>query len=70
MTTFRYSPTACENLNHRRANAPVPYCPECGAVVNGRIGARMCSPEQHALSRRQRSVFCVECGMQLIVSRG
>ena len=70
MTAFRNPATLCENLNHRRANAPVPYCPECGAVVNRGIGARMCSPEQHAVSRRQRSVFCVECGTQLIVGRG
>jgi ribosomal protein L34E len=70
MTRFARSPIACENLNHRRANSPVPYCPQCGEVVNGDIPLRTCSAEQHAVSRRQGSVFCVACGLQLIVGRG
>jgi hypothetical protein len=56
-------------MNHRRANSPVAYCPQCGGVVNRDIPARTCSLDQHATSRRQGSVFCVECGVQLIVSR-
>jgi len=69
MTTFR-RPIDCDNMNHRRANAPVPYCPQCGGVVNQYLSARTCTPEQHAITRRQGSVFCVGCGVQLIVSRG
>jgi hypothetical protein len=26
MTAFRRAPIDCENMNHRRANSPVPYC--------------------------------------------
>jgi hypothetical protein len=69
MTAFRGAPIACGNMNHRRANSPVPYCPQCGGVVNRDLPARTCSIEQHAISRRQGSVFCVECGVQLIVGR-
>ena len=70
MTAFRRSPIACENMNHRRTNAPLPYCPQCGGLVNRDLPRRTCSAEQHAFSRRQGSVFCVGCGAQLIVSRG
>jgi predicted RNA-binding Zn-ribbon protein involved in translation (DUF1610 family) len=69
MTGVKRSPIACENMNHRRANSPVAHCPQCGEVVNRDIPRRACSTEQHAVSRRQRSVFCVGCGAQLIVSR-
>jgi len=70
MTAFKSSPRACENLNHRRANAPVPYCPQCGGIVYRDLARRTCHTEQHAISRRKGSVFCVECGVQLIVGRG
>jgi predicted RNA-binding Zn-ribbon protein involved in translation (DUF1610 family) len=68
MKARRSSPVACENMNHRRANSPVPYCPQCGEVVNRDIPARTCSLDQHATARRHGSVFCVQCGVQLIVS--
>lgn len=63
------SPNACENMNHRRANAPVPYCPQCGGVVNQDLPRRACTTEQHAVSRRQGSMFCLGCGIQLIANR-
>jgi hypothetical protein len=69
MTALRRAPIDCENMNHRRANSPVPYCPQCGGVVNRDIPARKCSAEEHAITRRQGSVFCVGCGVQLIVTR-
>ena len=69
MKTAIVRPTLCENMNHRRANAPVPYCPQCGVVVNRAIPHRDCTVEQHAVSRRQGSTFCVGCGTQLIASR-
>lgn len=56
----------CENLNHRRANAPVRHCPTCGGVVNERVRAQQCSEVQHAVVRRERSVFCADCGTRLI----
>ena len=59
----------CENLNHRRAEAPVRHCPACGGVVNERVGLQRCSEAQHATARRQRTTFCVDCGSQLIFAR-
>ena len=70
MTDFRRSAIACENMNHRRTDAPVPDCPQCGGLVNRDLPPKACSAEEHALSRRKGSVFCVGCGAQLIVSRG
>ena len=69
MTASRRIPVACENLNHRRRNSPVPHCPQCGEVVNRDLARRQCSDDQHAVSRRQGSVFCVGCGVQLIIRR-
>jgi hypothetical protein len=59
----------CDNMNHRRTSAPVGHCPQCGGVVNAQIRAQPCNEIQHAAARRQRSAFCVDCGVQLIVSR-
>ena len=56
----------CDNLNHRRADVRVRHCPTCGGVVNERVSTRQCSNTQHAEARRQRTVFCVDCGTQLI----
>jgi len=62
-------PTSCTNMNHRRVNSPVPYCPQCGAVVNRDLPRRDCRTDEHATARRQGAVFCVGCGTQLIVNR-
>jgi len=59
----------CLNFNHRRANAPVRFCPLCGAVVNEAILMRECSAEKHAISRRGGNKYCVDCGEQLILAR-
>lgn len=59
----------CENMNHRRANAPVGHCPQCGGVVNESIRAAPCSETDHAAARRRQIVFCVHCGGQLIFGR-
>jgi len=69
MSGFRPTPIACDNMNHRRADAPVPHCPQCGGVVNKDAGRRTCSADEHAVARRRGSVFCVYCGTQLIVHR-
>jgi hypothetical protein len=60
---------SCQNLNHRRAVAPVHHCPECGGVVNAGIRAQPCSETDHAAARRYQTVFCVDCGTQLIFGR-
>ena len=57
---------ACDNLNHRRAQVSIRHCPTCGGVVNEHVGKQTCSEAQHALARRERTVFCVDCGTRLI----
>ncbi len=59
----------CDNMNHRRTDAPVSHCPQCGGVVNARIAARVCSESAHAAARRRQSTFCVDCGAQLVFRR-
>jgi predicted RNA-binding Zn-ribbon protein involved in translation (DUF1610 family) len=61
--------TACDNMNHRRANAPVSHCPQCGGVVNKLVAIKQCSEAHHAAARRDRGIFCVDCGTQLIFDR-
>jgi hypothetical protein len=64
------APNPCDNMNHRRRNAPVSHCPECGAVVNPEhVAAERCAEPKHAAARRRQSRFCVDCGTQLIGSR-
>ena len=60
--------TPCENMNHRRPNAPVPFCPQCGAVVNDRLPVQHCSEAKHAAARRQQTAFCVDCGSKIIAT--
>jgi hypothetical protein len=63
------SGTACENMNHRRRDAPVSHCSECGGVVNADLPATQCDDSRHAVARRQGRTFCVHCGMRLITAR-
>jgi rRNA maturation protein Nop10 len=58
--------TSCPNFNHRRANAPVRFCPNCGDVVNEAVPTRKCSEEKHSKKRREQSKYCIDCGEQLI----
>ncbi len=60
------SGSKCPNLNHRRTDAPVRFCPTCGEVVNENIPTAKCSAETHAVRRRERNGYCVDCGEQLI----
>jgi hypothetical protein len=69
MTGSRRQPNPCGNMNHRRANAPVGHCPWCGGVVNAAVRTDACTEEHHALGRRRHTVFCVHCGIRLIVTR-
>ncbi len=59
----------CSNLNHRRANAPVRCCPNCGDVVIEGMPKRHCGDEEHAIKRRERNKYCTLCGDQLIQNR-
>jgi hypothetical protein len=63
----RFNP--CDNMNHRRRDAPVGHCPECGGVVNPLVRNAGCDESKHAVARRRQSMFCVDCGSRLIASR-
>lgn len=58
--------TLCDNLNHRRTQPSMRHCPTCGDVVNAKLAVQRCSETQHNATRRDRSVFCGECGTRLI----
>jgi predicted nucleic acid-binding Zn ribbon protein len=53
-------------MNHRRTNAPVRHCPQCGQAVNEGLPVGRCPDATHAQRRRQQSSFCIDCGAQLI----
>lgn len=59
----------CENDNHGRAVVRVRFCASCGAVVNERILVRRCQGQVHAIMRRDRSTYCVDCGERLAQAR-
>jgi len=58
--------TSCPNMNHRRADAPVRFCPSCGEVVNGGVQIKRCGEMRHAPKRLSGDRFCVDCGERLI----
>lgn len=60
----------CANDNHGRSIVTVRFCSHCGAVVNERIRAQRCAPEDHAKMRRSQSTYCVDCGERLTAARG
>ena len=57
---------SCPNFNHKRSDAPVRFCPNCGEVVNNNVPISKCSDERHAKMRMNRAMYCVDCGEQLI----
>ncbi len=43
----------------------------CGEVVNSGIPLKRCDEAKHAKERRERNVFCMDCGTRLATdSRG
>ena len=58
--------TSCSNLNHRRSDAPVRFCPQCGEVVNRGVAKSRCRESEHAHRRQNGDEFCVHCGERLI----
>jgi hypothetical protein len=61
--------TLCDNMNHRRPDARVAHCPQCGGLLNEALRVASCSEADHAAARRRQIEFCVDCGTQLIVMR-
>jgi hypothetical protein len=65
----RRSVNACESMHHRRRDAPVSHCPQCGGVVNAGLAPTQCDGSKHAVARRQGRTLSVDCGTQLITAR-
>lgn len=63
---MRAASLSCPNMNHRRSDAPVAFCPTCGVPVNRLRATSGCTEARHAAARRQQTVFCVDCGTKLI----
>lgn len=61
-------PASCDNMNHRRANAPVAHCPQCGQTVNPAAAGAPCDDAKHAAARRRQSAWCTDCGEKLIAT--
>ena len=51
-------------MNHSRPNAPVRFCPTCGGTVNSAANGQ-CGQAKHAELRKNRNVFCHDCGKKL-----
>jgi hypothetical protein len=64
-TKMNAARTHCTNLNHRRTNPPVRYCPNCGKLMNGDIDVTKCPDGKHAERRKARNAYCMDCGDQL-----
>jgi hypothetical protein len=58
-------PGTCANFNHGKPSAPVRACSMCGEVVNSGIPLKRCDEAKHAKERRERNVFCMDCGTRL-----
>jgi DNA-directed RNA polymerase subunit RPC12/RpoP len=56
-------------MNHRRRDAPVSHCPQCGGKVNSNLAPPACTERVHGDLRRRQSVYCVHCGERLIIAR-
>jgi rRNA maturation endonuclease Nob1 len=54
----------CANMNHSRPKPPIKFCPICGEEVNRVLMAR-CDSEKHAIRRKDRDQFCIDCGKKL-----
>jgi len=54
----------CANYNHRRANAPVRFCPVCREIVNHTIPDKLCHEKKHARAHNEDR-YCPDCGKQL-----
>jgi hypothetical protein len=55
----------CANFNHRRADAPVRFCPTCGEIVNVKLHVKKCPDEIHRKRLKEANTFCVDCGLNL-----
>ncbi len=63
------SKTSCPNMNHSKSNPQVVYCPNCGEKFTGQTPQKKtCNQEIHKLRRKDRSLYCHDCGVDLKLS--
>lgn len=51
-------------MNHSRSQISIRFCPTCGVLLNANIKPN-CDDTKHASLRKNRNVFCYECGKKL-----
>lgn len=44
----------------------IQYCPACGEKFDVRIGVKHCSDINHDSRRKERDLFCCDCGISLV----
>lgn len=54
----------CRNMNHGKSNPPVNFCPNCGEHFKTNIVGH-CNDEKHRTRRKERHIFCHDCGKNL-----
>jgi hypothetical protein len=54
----------CKNMNHGKMNPMVRFCPQCGDRFQTKA-AGSCNEEKHAARRKERNIFCYDCGKKL-----
>jgi hypothetical protein len=51
-------------MNHGKTNAPVNFCPNCGERFKTNVVGH-CNDEKHRARRKDRHLFCHDCGKDL-----
>lgn len=54
----------CPNFNHSRTYISISFCPQCGDKFNTQFKSS-CNEDTHRLRRKDRHVFCIDCGKNL-----
>ncbi len=54
----------CDNLNHRLNDVKIKYCVDCGHQFSA-LKSVSCNDIKHAQRRKDRNVFCRDCGKKL-----
>lgn len=53
-------------MNHGKSNPPVVFCPNCGEkFTQGSHIKTLCDEEKHKSRRKERNLFCHDCGQDL-----
>jgi hypothetical protein len=56
----------CPNMNHGKLNPSVSFCPSCGKKLNSQTATKnQCDHEKHKARRKDRNLFCFDCGTEL-----